>query len=446
MKILRKIIPEFVFKIYHFLLAFFSAVIYRFPSDKFYVIGITGTSGKTTVAYLINHILQEAGYKTAMLTSQEIKIGDKIKPNLLKMTMPGRFYIQKFLSKAKKEKCDFVILEVTSEGILQFRHRFINFDVGILTNLSPEHIERHKGFKNYKKAKFSFFKYLSKLLRKKLKNKLVGKAEILNLDCNDCLDFFIKDFDKKVGYGINFKKSDFLKDYNLLVKPKSYKILSDKIQFVLENDKESVLISTPLLGIFNFYNVLTAIAVSFLFKIPILKIKSALENFKGVPGRLEFIDLGQSFKIVVDYAHTPKSLKLVYQILRSRLLNPDSKMICVLGAAGGGRDKWKRPVLGKIADKYCHEIILTNEDPYDEDPQKIINEIKKGIKNKDCLKILDRRKAISQALKLINKNDILVITGKGAEPFIINSKGKKIPWDDRKVVKEEYYKLKSIIN
>lgn len=442
MNILRKIIPKFFVNIYHFLLVFISAVFYNFPSKSLFVIGVTGTSGKTTVVYLINHILEQAGYKVAMLTSQEIKIGSEKEPNLLKMTMPGRFYLQKFLSRAKKEKCDFVILEVTSEGILQSRHRFINFDVGVLTNLSPEHIERHGGFKNYKETKLSFFKYISKLKRKKIKGQIIKKSIILNLDCSDCLDFFIPDFDQKIGFGLNFNESVFKKNYDFLVKPGNYKIFpyAFQLEFV-SADWRHIRISPPLIGIFNIYNVLAAISIALVLKIPIFKIKNSLENFQGVPGRFEFIRLNHRIKAIVDYAHTPKSLENVYQTIKSYFLTSDSKLICVFGAAGGGRDKWKRPALGEIADKYCGEIILTNEDPYDENPKEIIQQISQGIKRKKYFKILNRRMAIKKSLELAKENDVVIITGKGAEPYIMKAGGKKIPWDDRKIVREEYRKI-----
>lgn len=442
MKFFKKIIPRFIFYIYHFLLAFIGAVIYNFPSRSLFIVGITGTSGKTTVAYLITHILEQAGYKVAMFTSQEVKIGTEIKQNLLKMTMPGRFYLQKFLSRAKKEKCDFVVLEVTSEGILQSRHRFINFDIVILTNLSPEHIERHGGFVNYKNTKLSLFKYTAKLKRKKIRGQLIKKSIILNLDCNDCRDFLVSGFEQKVGYGLNFNESVFKKDYNFLIKPVNYQIFPYAFQLeFISADFRHVRISPSLIGIFNIYNVLAVLSVAIILKIPIFKIKTSLENFKGVPGRFEIIRLNHHIKVIVDYAHTPKSLENVYQTIKSYFLTSDSRMICVLGAAGGGRDKWKRPVLGEIADKYCHEIILTNEDPYDENPKEIIQQILKNIKRKKYFKILNRRLAIRKSLELAKDNDVVIITGKGAEPWMVKSRGRMIPWDDRKIVREEWSKI-----
>jgi UDP-N-acetylmuramyl tripeptide synthase len=171
----------------------------------------------------------------------------------------------------------------------------------------------------------------------------------------------------------------------------------------------------------------------------------ALEKIKFLPGRMEIV-VEKPFKVIVDYAHTPKELESVYQFVKFKLKNQKSKIIGVLGSAGGGRDKWKRPVLGEIASQYCDFIILTNEDPYDEDPGQILSEIKTGILNSqfpisNLFEILDRREAIRKAISLAKENDIVIITGKGSEPWICVAHGKKIPWDDRKVVKEELTKL-----
>jgi len=163
--------------------------------------------------------------------------------------------------------------------------------------------------------------------------------------------------------------------------------------------------------------------------------QKAIEKVKGIPGRMEEV-VSSPFRVFVDYAFTPDALEKVYQTLKPQ----NGKMIAVLGACGGGRDKWKRPVLGEIAGKYCDKVIVTNEDPYDEDPMEIINQVAEGTKGK-AKKILERREAIREALKLAKPNDVGIITGKGCEPWICIARGKKIPWDDREVVREEFKKL-----
>jgi len=187
-----------------------------------------------------------------------------------------------------------------------------------------------------------------------------------------------------------------------------------------------------LLGKFNISNALAAITVGLSEKISLNKIKSALEQVKGIAGRLEIV-IKEPFTVIVDYAHTPDALEKVYQTIREVFAG---RIIGVLGATGGGRDKWKRPALGKIAEQYLDEIIITNEDPYDENPQVIIDEVAAGLKQKQPERILDRRQAIQRALKLAQKGDVVIITGKGCESWMCVKGGKKIPWDDRQVIRD----------
>ena len=394
---LKKIIPDFLLSWYHLGWVLLGAIIYRFPSRKLKVIGVTGTNGKSTVVFFISQILEEAGYSVAALSSIQFKIKDKIWPNTLKMTMPGRMKIQKFLRQAFRAGCQYAVLEVTSEGIKQHRHEFIGFDSAVLTNLTAEHLESHGGFANYKKAKGKLFQSL----------KANGKS-IVNLDDPQANYFRQFPAKEKIGYTTN-----------------------SKIEFNLN-----------LLGQFNISNALAARAVAQAEGISLAKIKTALEKIKSIPGRLEIV-IKEPFTVIVDYAHTPDALEKVYQTAREV---SQGQLIGVLGAAGGGRDKWKRPALGKIAGKYLDKIIITNEDPYDEDPSQILSEIKSGISNyqfpiSNLYEILERRKAISKAIKLARPDDVVIITGKGCEPWMCLAKGRKIPWDDRKIVREEFKRL-----
>jgi UDP-N-acetylmuramoyl-L-alanyl-D-glutamate--2,6-diaminopimelate ligase len=391
---IKKFIPPFLLGFYHLFLAFWGAVLYQFPSRKLKVIGITGTNGKSTVVILTTKILEEANYKVASLSSIKFKIGEKEWPNNLKMTMPGRFKLQKFLRQAVDSGCQYAVLEVTSEGIKQHRHQFIDFDIAVFTNLAPEHIEAHKGFENYKKAKGKLFQATKGI-------------HIINLDDENAEYFLNFPANKKYTYGLN--KGD---------------INTKNTQFRLN-----------LTGDFNIYNALAAICVGLSQGINLETCQRAVEKVEGIPGRMEEV-ISKPFKVFVDYAFTPNALEKVYQTLRPG----NRKMICVLGACGGGRDKWKRPVLGELAGKYCNEVIVTNEDPYDEDPMEIINQVADSCQGK-AKKILDRRKAIRETLKLAQTGDVVVITGKGCEPWICVAKGKKIPWDDRQVAREEFGNL-----
>jgi len=397
-ELIKKILPKFVLSFYHFILALLGALIYGFPSKKLILIGVTGTNGKTTTTEMIASIFEKAGKKIALLNSLRFKIGEKKEINKLRMTMPGRFFIQRFLKKAVKEGCQYAILEVTSEGIKQHRHRFLDFKVAVFTNLAPEHIEAHGSFEKYREAKGKLFQATKEI-------------HVINVEDKNA-EYFLKfSAKKKITYGL--KKGDVN----------------------LGNAK----VNLKIPGEFNLYNALAAISVAISQGIDKNFAIKALEEFKGVPGRMEEV-ISKPFRVIVDYAFTPNALEKVYQTLRNtQYAIPNTRLICVLGACGGGRDKWKRPVLGEIAAKYCDEVIVTNEDPYDEDPWQIIEQVASGAKRK-ARKILDRREAIREALKLAKEGDVVVITGKGAEPSIVE-KGKKIPWDDRKVVREEFEKL-----
>ncbi|MBU2635315.1 UDP-N-acetylmuramoyl-L-alanyl-D-glutamate--2,6-diaminopimelate ligase [Patescibacteria group bacterium] len=388
--LIKKIIPDFLLSSYHYFLSWIGAFLYRFPSSKLTIIGVTGTSGKSTVVELTARIFEDAGLKTASMSSIKFKIGDKKWENELKMTMPGRMKIQRFLRQAVKADCKYAVLEVTSEGIKQYRHKFIDFDVAVFTNLSPEHIESHGSFEKYRAAKAKLFQQ-------------VKKIHIINIDDKNAEHFLRYSAEKKIKYGIN--------DAGIL--PKDIK----------------------LLGKFNLYNAITATKIAMSQGISLETCKRALEKVKGIPGRMEII-VREPFTVVVDYAHTPEALEQVYKTLSDR------RMICVLGSCGGGRDKWKRPVLGKIAAQYCDQVIITNEDPYDENPLKIMKDIESGFSQipnpksqiPKYMKILDRKEAIRQALKAANPGDVVIVTGKGSESWMCVAHGKKIPWDDRQIV------------
>ena len=416
LNVLRKITPQFLINWYHLFLSFAGAFFYGFPSKKLIVIGITGTNGKSTVVHLASKILEEAGEKVCSLSSIRFKIGEEEYPNDLKMTMPGRFKIQRFLRKAADSGCRYAILEVTSEGIKQHRHRFINFEVAVFTNLTPEHIEAHGSFEKYKEAKGKLFEATKKI-------------HILNLDDENTKYFWQFPAEIKMGYRIDLAQNLKLSE---IIKAESATASEKGVEFMTEGQDFKV----GLLGFFNIYNCLAAISIAKSQNISLEICKKALEKVKGIPGRMEEV-ISTPFKVFVDYAFTPNAIEKVYQTLRNNF-NPQ-KLICVLGAAGGGRDKWKRPVLGKLAGKYCDEIIVTNEDPYDENPMEIINQVMVGLNTK-AKKILDRREAIKESLKAASAGDIVVITGKGCETSIAE-KDRRISWDDRKVVKEEFKKL-----
>lgn len=416
--LIKKIAPRFVVSWYHFGLAFLGALKYGFPSRQLEVIGVTGTSGKSTTVNLISDILEEAGLAVASTSSIRFRINGKDEPNLLKMTMPGRWRIQKFLRSAADAGCKIAVVEVTSEGIVQHRHRFINFEMALFNNLAMEHIESHGSFENYRKAKEKLFQ-------------IVKGVHILNLDDENVEHFLKYPAKKKYGYTLKGKAAEGVQ----AVSAANIKSVAGGSEFEVAGTK----IFLPLQGDFNVCNALAAICVGTAKGIDLATMKKAIEKTAIVPGHMDEI-MFEPFSIFVDYAFIPSTLEKVHQTLRTKASARGGRLIGVLGSCGGGRDKWKRPVLGEIAKKYCDEIIITNEDPYDEDPQSIIDQVAKGAGAK-AKKILDRREAVSQALRLAGPGDVVILTGKGCEPWICVADGKKIPWDEKKTALEEYQKL-----
>ena len=413
--LVRELIPKSFLNLYHLGWAFLSALVYGFPSRKIKVIGVTGTNGKSTVINIACKILEQAGYKVAALTSITFKIGDQEEENKLKMTMPGRFVINQFIRKAVVAGCDYVIIETTSEGVAQNRHRFIDYKTAVITTLNPEHIEAHGSFENYKQAKGKFFAS-------------VKGTHIVNIDDQHAEYFLNFEAKKIITYGLDNQKAN-IRAQNVFV---DY----EGSNFEIENHKFDL----KILCSFNVYNALAAIAIARAEAVSLENCKKGIAEVEQIAGRMEKI-INEPFKVFVDYAFIPVALEKVYEFVKPK----NGKLITVLGACGGGRDKWKRSVLGDIADRYGDTVIVTNEDPYDESPQGIIDAVSVGVKNKDKLiKILDRREAIHQALSLAKVGDTVVITGKGCEPWICWEDGRKEAWDDRRIVKEELAKLNLI--
>jgi UDP-N-acetylmuramyl-tripeptide synthetase len=410
----RSIIPKRIFAIinppYHWILALSAGLYYRFPSRNIKVIAVTGTKGKSSTVEILNAMLEVAGYRTAISNTIRYKVDGLSKRNLSKMSMPGRFFAQKLIHDAVKAGCHYVIMEMTSQGALLYRHRFIELDTLIFTNLSPEHIEAHGSYENYRDSKLS----IAKNMRRSLKP---IRTIIVNADDKEADRFHECKAERKLSYSIHDAEP--------------YTIEKEGIEFSIDGR----LIRSHLSGIFNLYNILAAITCARNENVSSNEIINTIENLLGIPGRVEKIP-GKDFTAIVDYAHTPDSLEKLYQLFKSE------RIIAILGGTGGGRDSWKRYEMGKLADTYCSEIILTNEDPYDEDPRKIVDDVAKGIKTHTPTIIMDRREAIKEAIKRAKAGDFILITGKGTDPYIMCERGSRIPWSDSKVVSEEIAKLK----
>jgi UDP-N-acetylmuramoyl-L-alanyl-D-glutamate--2,6-diaminopimelate ligase len=415
-RLLRTLIPAPLLDYYHYALAQLGALIYLYPSRKLFVVGVTGTKGKSTTTELVRAMLEEAGHTVATASTIRFSIGKESEPNLFKMTMPGRFFLQKFLRTAVSKGATHAVIEMTSEGAKQHRHIGIELNALIFTNLSPEHIESHGTFEAYAQAKFSLAQHLES--SRKRPRYIVANAD----------DAYGKQF---LGINVEHKVPFSLKD------AEPYSADDRSIRFVW---KRGELLTVPLPGLFNLKNVLAAMALGNAMDIPLAVMRRGLEKVRTIPGRAERVDKNQPFTVIVDYAHTADSLRALYETYQS-VRGSGGRVIALLGSTGGGRDTWKRPEMGRMADEYCDVAILSNEDPYDEDPQKIVNEVAKGFTKKKPFIILDRRAGIKEALREAKPGDVVLITGKGTDPYIMGKKGSKEVWSDKQVAQEELQKL-----
>jgi UDP-N-acetylmuramoyl-L-alanyl-D-glutamate--2,6-diaminopimelate ligase len=431
-RIIKKIVPSFVFSIYYRTYAYLSAVFYGFPSQKMIVIGVTGTKGKTSTINFIWSCLNAGGYKTGIISTANIRIGDKEQLNAYHMTMPGRFIIQKLMAKMVRDGCKYCIIETTSEGIKQYRHTGIVYDTLIFTNLFPEHLQSHGGsFENYKLTKAKIFRNLLNC-HKKINNHNINRIIISNTDSEYGKFFLNHPADKIISFGIK-NIADYRAE-NILTTEQG-------VTFNVHN----TYFTTPILGTFNVYNILPAIIVSKIANIPNELIQKGLSALTVIPGRMEIISHNSDFTVIVDYAHERESLtNLLYT---AKDIRKDSgRIIVLIGAEGGGRDKAKRPLMGEISAKLADYVIVTNVDPYDDDPIEILEDIARSaenngkIRNENLFIIQDRLSGIKKALSLGQKNDIILITGKGAEQSMIIG-NEVIPWDDRIIVKNELINL-----
>lgn len=424
LRLIKKISPKFLLVSlsgpYHFVLAFLADLVFNRPSRKMFVIGVTGTKGKTTTCHLIAEILNRNGKKTGMTSSIEFWFGDEKRPNDLKQGMPGRFRLQKLLYEMNKKGCEYAVVETTSEGMLQYRHRFIDYKAVVFTNLSPEHIERHGGFKNYKETKVGLFKMVA---RKR------GGVGVYNLDDGNVESFLEPKIRTKAGFSLEGRQ-DSRVQANL--EAINVRLETNKSLF----DVERVNFEIPLIGKFNVYNAMAAITTVGALGVSLEQSANALRKVAPVSGRFEIIQR-EPFTVVVDYAHEPKSLEECYRA--AEIFKKDGgRIIGLLGAQGGGRDRWKRAEMGRIASKFCDVVMITNEDPYDEDPLNIIEGVRAGAGSGggEVLTDENRDKAIGKVISFAKPGDVVVLTGKGGEVWMCVDGGRKIPWNESEIVRK----------
>ncbi len=407
-----------------------------YPANKIKVIGVTGTKGKTTVCNMIASMLDSCGIKNSMETTINTKIGDKITPHTTKdrwVTTPPSKEIQKFLKKSVAADCQYAILEVTSQAIDQNRIYGIDFDVLVFTNISHEHMEYHKTKENYIKAKIKLFKDNPKA------------KFVINADDKEWEKFYSEKASEKILYSVKKSVEQGIVARKILSSP-------DSSIFTVAHNTGQTTINLKMPGVFNILNALASFGVGLALDQDVEKIKTGLENVKGVSGRMEAISVNkkQNFTAIVDYAHNADSLKNVYETITDSLEKREGRMIAVLGATGK-RDKTKRPIMGALAGRYADLVVFTDEDPYDEDPTEIMEQVAEGIckggkknqwrLNRNYWRVIDREQAIKKALREAKKGDVVIITGKGAEEVMAIGEHEFIPFSDRKIVKEELARI-----
>lgn len=409
------LVPQKMKNIYHFWHAVLATLRYGFPGKKLVVIGVTGTNGKTTTTQFIAHILTRAGKKVAMASTINFQIGDRVWVNDSKFTTLSSWKLQKFLKEAVTGGCQFAIIETSSHALDQGRVWGIPYEIAVMTNVTREHLDYHKTMEEYREAK-------GKLFRR-------AKQRVINLDMEAPQFFFGNDEEKNITYSTRDPHADLL--------ARGISLDFGGTEFIV--DETNFHLHVP--GLFNIENALAALGVARLLAIDFSVAREALDGITGVAGRMELVSNHINADILIDYAVTPDAFEKLYaSILPLKI--PGSKIIHVFGACGE-RDRGKRPQMGEIASSYADIIILTNEDPFYEDPEQIIDDIEKGVtkkKDKDYFRIFDRREAIQKALSIAEIGDIVLITGKGAEVTMAFG-DKRIPWSERLVVEEELTRL-----
>jgi UDP-N-acetylmuramoyl-L-alanyl-D-glutamate--2,6-diaminopimelate ligase len=429
---LKKLVPQTAVNGFHYVEALAASFAYRYPSRHMIVIGVVGSKGKTTLANLLWAALSGDGSKVGLIGTANIRIGHEERLNPYHMTMPGRHRMQKVLAEMRQAGCRYAIMEVPSEGQAQWRHVGIYFDMLIFTNVTREIMASHNYsldvLHEHNKRVFASLSQKPKTVQGRLQPKIL----IANSDAEHFTQYFDHIADIKRSYSVS-KKSDY--------RATRIHTSARGAEFVINKHSYHI----PIPGEINVSNASGAIAAALeLGKSPQV-IARGLNELGIIPGRMERIEADQDFHVIVDYAHEETGMQALMDSA-ANMIDKDHKIITLLGAEGGGRDELKRPIMGQIAMQGSDYVVLSNVDPYRDDPEKILEDIAAGVEetggklDQTYWQIADRRKGIAQALALAKKGDLVLITGKGAEQSIVIA-GKKSAWDDRKVVREELKKL-----
>lgn len=390
---------------------------YGNPSKHLRVIAVTGTNGKTTTSVFINEILKEAKFKTAMFTTALIEVDGKTQANDMNVTVATTAKMQQFFKEAKKARVDYVVLEVTSHALDQFKLAGVPIEAAIMTNLTQDHLDYHKTMEEYAAAKAKLFQSSPRFI-------------VLNRD-DEWFSYFDKFIasDQKITYGQHEDAEAKITHVKLFKKGTEAEVVLDH-QTKLE-------LATALPGEFNVLNMTAAVTLAYLMGIKLEDIQEGVANVESVPGRFERAVEGLDYDVIVDYAHTPDALEKL--LIAAKNINKRRGRVLLVFGACGDRDKEKRPIMGEIAAEYADRIFLTDEESYNEDPEQIRQMIREGIEKAGGMgkttEIADRREAIERALSVAKKGDVVLLAGLGHEQYRIIA-GERLPWSDKQVVQE----------
>ncbi len=416
-KFVKSFIPRSLFRYIepygHLVEAIILNVIYGFPARDMKVIGVTGTNGKTTTTYMIHKMLSQAGYKTGLMTTVAYGVGEEIKPQIQHMTNVPVPELMKRLKYMRSEGVDWLVFEVTSQGLAQNRVWGVPFSVAVLTNITHEHLDYHGTFENYREAKKRLFTFANK-------NRTGLQVGVINAEDPSC-QTFAKAITKPVTYGI--KEGD--------LRATKVHLTSAGSRYVARIKDDEYRITCHIPGSFNVSNSLAAVAVGRAVGLSKQQVEKGIDAMRSVEGRMTRIDEGQDFDVIVDFAHTPDSFEKLFKDLRPVV---KGKLIAMFGSAGR-RDEAKRAVQGKLAGEYCDEVVVTEEDDRDIDGIGILNQIAEGAesagktRDKDLFLVHNRTEAIDFTLKRAKKGDTVILLGKGHEKTIERADGEH-PWDE----------------
>lgn len=427
--LVKKFIPNSLFRLIepygHLIEAVLFNILYGFPGKNLKVIGVTGTNGKTSTCYLIHRMLQKSGFKTGLMSTVAWGIGEDIKPQIHHMTnVPVRELMQR-LRILKKANIDYLVLETTSQGLAQNRVWGVGFSIAVLTNITHEHLDYHRTFERYRKAKRQLFIMTNH-------NRRGFRSGVINAEDPNA-EYFTKAIKTSITYGLN--KGE--------LRASSINKSPSGSSYTAKIDGDIYNVKCNLPGTFNISNSLAAVGVGRILGLSKSQIEKGIAALESVEGRMNRINEGQEFDVIVDFAHTPDSFEKLFQDIRPIVRG---KLIVMFGSPGR-RDEAKRTSQGELAGQYADEIILTEEDDRDIDGMEIINQIKDGVEkyhkvlNRDIFIEPDRTKAISLALKRANKGDTVLLLGKGHEKTIERANGEN-PWDEIGATKKALQSLK----